>query len=195
MKKIQFLGVFLTLGFFPFVLFADVIQTNYFSIGSGSGRALSTVYQNTTGYPMTVAIAAYANTSASNMRCYSSSSSNPTNVEVGISIDTVGGYPYTCTFQVPLNYYYSIVIAPAGGVLYDWTEWAMASTTSGTGTTLQLVGLAATNTIALTLGTTTFSAGYAPSMQEFLFLVFIVLFIGGFFFFDRLLTVTRGYYG
>jgi len=145
------------------VTHADVTQ----NVVTGS-RAFDTTYQNTTGYPLFVSSSFYTSsaTDSGRIACITDASSPPTTiVNYSTSMPPVGPTGYTdienCLFLVPNLYYYRVngTNAPT---LYVWTEWAMASSTGGSitnsTTTIQLIGLAPTSSIAVNVATSTFTS-------------------------------------
>jgi len=122
-KIVRILGpLAIIMSLLPNIVFADVTQ----NVVTGS-RAFNTAYQNTTGYPLFVVVSAYAVGVPASITGYSDSSASPTIV---VS-DCTANVSFDCVMNivVPNNYYYKVT--NAGGGLSYWTEWAMASTSSG----------------------------------------------------------------
>jgi hypothetical protein len=90
------------------------------TVQTAPGRALGTVYQNTTGKPMMVTVK--INASAGYAEAYCDTATNP-----GTSVATAGNggggsVGNSLTFWVLPNYYYKVVNV-VGATLAGWIEW------------------------------------------------------------------------
>ncbi|MCR4307673.1 MAG: hypothetical protein NUV80_03860, partial [Candidatus Berkelbacteria bacterium] len=98
-------------------------QTWYDKSGS---RALTTVYQNTSGYPIMVNVDVIVNTSGSGGAAidYLVGSANPPTIRVGYGNVTSDAHDVPISFIVPNNYYYE---ALGGNTIRNWAEFRDSS--------------------------------------------------------------------
>lgn len=119
----------------------SVFQRTYFT---QAARAIDTVYQNTTGYPVLVHCFFSATSQPNVIKCLTDSS-NPPTTEV-LSKNVLNGHGATFMFWVKNNEYYKITKSGTGGIS-RLTENALTSGTLSGGSDL---GPSGTNARALT---------------------------------------------
>lgn len=99
---------------------ATKISTQNVVTGS---RSIGTIYQNTTGKPMFVAMQGQGSTANAVYIATTDSNASPTTIVTQSVVATAGGNSAELFFIVLPNNYYKITLSAGTPTLAIWTEW------------------------------------------------------------------------